>query len=121
MIRKSWTNAARTRRWTLQTTMDPTPADPVRRNYLPGVEPVFVSEDIGGYQLKKTILLLDNIHYGPSPVDTTSVTSTCSSPRGLRSANRDFITGHQRNIPIIPPLVMFHLIRFTRHDAVYAT
>src|SRR5205823_3675213 len=45
-------------------------------NYLPGVETAFYPEGIGGYRVKrKGILLLDNIHYGPSPVDTTDSTT----------------------------------------------
>ena len=45
-------------------------------NYLPGVEAAFYPPGIGGYRVKKKgVLLLDNIHYGPSPVDTTDNTS----------------------------------------------
>jgi hypothetical protein len=45
-------------------------------NYLPGVEATFYPNGIGGYRVKKKgILLLDNIHYGPSPIDTTDNTS----------------------------------------------
>jgi hypothetical protein len=45
-------------------------------NYLPGVETAFYPEGIGGYRVKKNgILLLDNIHYGPSPIDTSDNTS----------------------------------------------
>ncbi len=45
-------------------------------NYLPGVETAFYPNGIGGYKVKKKgILLLDNIHYGPSPIDTSDNTS----------------------------------------------
>ena len=45
-------------------------------NYLPGVEASFYPQNIGGYKMKKSgAILLDNIHYGPSPVDTTDETS----------------------------------------------
>src|SRR6185436_6934244 len=45
-------------------------------NYLPGVETAFYPEGIGGYHVKKNgVLLLDNIHYGPSPIDTSDNTS----------------------------------------------
>ena len=78
-------------------------------NYLPGVEPVLYPEDIGGYQLKKkTILLLDNIHYGPSPVDTSDLShfNLFFAPRPSKRPTRDFILGTSGISPIIPPLVI---------------
>ncbi len=45
-------------------------------NYLPGVEVAIYPKGIGGYRVRKHgALLLDNIHYGPSPVDTSDVTT----------------------------------------------
>lgn len=45
-------------------------------NYLPGVELTNYPDGIGGYCIKKkSVILLDNIHYGPSPIDTTDQTT----------------------------------------------
>jgi hypothetical protein len=78
-------------------------------NYLPGVEPVLYPEDIGGYRLKrKSVLLLDNIHYGPSPVDTSDLShfNFFFAPRAPRRPTRDFILGTSGISPIVPPLVI---------------
>jgi len=41
-------------------------------NYLPGVEPVKYPEGLGGMKIaEKGAFLLNTLHYGPSPVDTT--------------------------------------------------
>ncbi len=41
-------------------------------NYLPGVEPVRYPEGLGGMRIaKQGVFLLNTLHYGPSPVDTT--------------------------------------------------
>lgn len=43
-------------------------------NYLPGVQPAVYPEGIGGYKIsKKGAFLIQNMHYGPSPVDTTDL------------------------------------------------
>ncbi len=45
-------------------------------NYLPGVELTNYPDGIGGYRIKKnSIILLDNIHYGPSPIEATDQTT----------------------------------------------
>lgn len=41
-------------------------------NYLPGVIPQIYPQGIGGYRIKKKgAILMRDLHYGPSPVDTT--------------------------------------------------
>ena len=78
-------------------------------NYLPGVETSFYPEGIGGFRTrKKSILLLDNIHYGPSPVDTTDSTTfniffSASPP--LRPVS-EFILGTSGISKVEPPLVI---------------
>jgi len=78
-------------------------------NYLPGVETSFYPSGIGGYRVKqKALLLLDNIHYGPSPVDTTDSTTfniffSASPP--LRPTS-EFILGTSGISNVEPPLVI---------------
>ncbi len=78
-------------------------------NYLPGVETAFYPNGIGGYRVKKKgILLLDNIHYGPSPVDTTDNTSFnifFSATPPLRPTH-EFILGTSGISPVEPLLVI---------------
>jgi hypothetical protein len=78
-------------------------------NYLPGVETSFYPEGIGGFRTKKkAILLLDNIHYGPSPVDTTDST-TFNIFFGARPPVRtvsEFILGTSGISKVEPPLVI---------------
>ncbi|MCC7233474.1 MAG: cytochrome c, partial [Bacteroidia bacterium] len=78
-------------------------------NYLPGVEPAIYPEGIGGYSLKKKgVLLLDNIHYGPWPHDTTDQTSFnfFFSPVPPKRPTREFILGTSGITPVEPPLVI---------------
>jgi len=43
-------------------------------NYLPGVQPAVYPNGIGGYKIsKKGVFLIQNMHYGPSPIDTTDL------------------------------------------------
>ena len=78
-------------------------------NYLPGVETAFYPPGIGGFRVKKKgVLLLDNIHYGPSPVDTTDDTAfniffTNEPPK---RPVHEFILGTSGISPINPPLVI---------------
>ena len=78
-------------------------------NYLPGVEASFYPPGIGGYRVKrKGILLLDNIHYGPSPVDTTDSTTFnvfYSATPPLRPTT-EFILGTSGISEVVPPLVI---------------
>ncbi|HCK20966.1 MAG TPA: hypothetical protein DHW15_02025 [Bacteroidetes bacterium] len=44
---------------------------PLVCNYLPGVSPALYPEGIGGYQMGQTnAFFINDLHYGPSPVDT---------------------------------------------------
>ena len=78
-------------------------------NYLPGVEVTIYPEGIGGYKVKrKGVLLLDNIHYGPSPVDTSDSTTfniffSASAP--VRPT-AEFILGTSGISKVEPPLVI---------------
>ncbi|MCX6292335.1 MAG: hypothetical protein NT126_11310 [Bacteroidetes bacterium] len=78
-------------------------------NFLPGAETTFYPEGIGGYCVKKNgILLLDNIHYGPSPVDTTDHTSFnifFSAAPPLRPTG-EFILGTSGISKTEPPLII---------------
>lgn len=78
-------------------------------NYLPGVETVFYPNGIGGYKVKKKgYLLLDNIHYGPSPVDTTDSTTfnIFFSAKPPSRPLHEFILGTSGISRVDPPLVI---------------
>ena len=78
-------------------------------NFLPGVETAMYPNGIGGYKVKKSgILLLDNIHYGPSPVDTSDQTTfnVFFSPTPPKRPLREFIMGTSGISKIQPPLVI---------------
>ncbi|MEO8087167.1 MAG: cytochrome c [Bacteroidota bacterium] len=78
-------------------------------NYLPGVETSVYPAGIGGYRVKKNgVLLLDNIHYGPSPVDTTDSTTfnIFFSPTPPGRPTSEFILGTSGISKMEPPLVI---------------
>ncbi|HNP49033.1 MAG TPA: hypothetical protein PKL85_09355 [Bacteroidia bacterium] len=78
-------------------------------NFLPGVETALYPNGIGGYHVKKDgILLLDNIHYGPSPVDTSDNTTfnVFFSPTPPKRPLSEFILGTSGISEIQPPLVI---------------
>lgn len=78
-------------------------------NYLPGVETSFYPAGIGGYKVKrKNILLLDNIHYGPSPIDTSDSTTfnIFFSATAPTRPTAEFILGTSGISKIEPPLVI---------------
>jgi len=78
-------------------------------NYLPGVETSFYPEGIGGYRVKrKCVLLLDNIHYGPSPVDTIDSTTfnVFFSAVAPRRPTAEFILGTSGISTVEPTLVI---------------
>lgn len=78
-------------------------------NYLPGVETAMYPDGIGGFRAKKnSALLLDNIHYGPSPVDTSDETqfNIFFSPKPPARPTTEFILGTSGISPIEPPLVI---------------
>jgi len=78
-------------------------------NYLPGVEAAMYPNGIGGYKVKKNgAILLDNIHYGPSPVDTTDETqfNIYFSPTAPLRPTSEFILGTSGISPVTPPLII---------------
>src|SRR4030095_6385202 len=78
-------------------------------NYLPGVETSFYPEGIGGFRAKKRCaLLLDNIHYGPSAIDTNDQTSLniLCSPVPPQRPVKEFILGTSGISPVEPTLVI---------------
>ncbi len=78
-------------------------------NYLPGVETSFYPKGIGGYRIKKAgAILLDNIHYGPSPVDTTDLTSfnIFFSPHPPVRPVKEFILGTSGISKVEPTLII---------------
>ena len=78
-------------------------------NYLPGVETSFYPDGIGGFKMSKSgALLLDNIHYGPSPVDTSDNTSfnIFFSPHAPIRPVKEFILGTSGISKVEPPLVV---------------
>lgn len=47
------------------------PLTPLVCSYLPGVEPTVYPNNIGGWRVKKKgVILINDLHYGPSPKDT---------------------------------------------------
>ncbi len=78
-------------------------------NFLPGVEPALYPNGIGGYRLKKnSVLLLDNIHYGPTPIDTTDQTAfnIYFMPKAPVRPTKEMILGTSGITPIEPPLII---------------
>lgn len=78
-------------------------------NFLPGLEAAAYPQGIGGYRVrKKGFLLLDNIHYGPTPVDTVDYSSfnVFFSPVPPQRPVREFILGTSGISPVEPPLVI---------------
>jgi hypothetical protein len=78
-------------------------------NYLPGVEATLYPEGIGGLRIrKKGVLLLDNIHYGPSPVDTSDSTTfnIFFSAQAPMRPTGEFILGTSGISKVTPPLVI---------------
>jgi hypothetical protein len=78
-------------------------------NYLPGVEASIYPEGIGGYKVKKNIaLLLDNIHYGPSAIDTSDQTSfnIYFDKMPPVRPTKELILGTSGISPVNPPLII---------------
>jgi hypothetical protein len=78
-------------------------------NYLPGVEASFYPDGIGGFKVKKQgAVLLDNIHYGPSPIDTSDQTvfNIFFMPEPPKRPAKEFILGTSGISKIVPPLVI---------------
>jgi hypothetical protein len=78
-------------------------------NYLPGVISSMYPEGIGGYRVKKQgVLLLDNMHYGPSAKDTFDCTTFnfFFSDKPPARPVREMILGTSGVAPVVPPLVI---------------
>lgn len=78
-------------------------------NYLPGVISSIYPTGIGGYRVKKQgVVLLDNIHYGPSPIDTFDCTTInfFFSPVAPSRPVKEMILGTSGIAPVNPPLVI---------------
>jgi hypothetical protein len=76
-------------------------------NYLPGVTPPIYPEGIGGYYMtKEGALFLKDMHYGPSRVDTSDVTTFnvffAKSPPKRRT--QEFQMGTYGVSPVVPEL-----------------
>ncbi len=78
-------------------------------NYLPGVQAQLYPEGIGGFTMnKKSILIADDIHYGPIPQDKwdhSRVNIFFSKTPPKRPIN-EVMLGTNGASPIIPPLVI---------------
>lgn len=78
-------------------------------NYLPGVTPPIYPPGIGGYKLsQKGAIFLKDIHYGPSRVDTTDLTSfnVFFSDVPPQRPTLEFQMGTYGVSPIVPALVI---------------
>lgn len=78
-------------------------------NYLPGVSPALYPEGIGGYYMaKKGILLMKNMHYGPTPIDEYDLSSfnIFFAKEPPKRPLREMILGTLGISEIIPPLVI---------------
>ena len=78
-------------------------------NYLPGVQAVEYPEGIGGFKLPKTgMFYLNDIHYGPSPIDTfdQSYLNIYYADKAPKRPLREFQLGTSGVSPVIPPLVI---------------
>lgn len=78
-------------------------------NYLPGVQAVKYPNGIGGFKLPKTgMFYLNDIHYGPSPIDTfdQSYLNIYYADKAPERPLREFQLGTSGVSPVIPPLVI---------------
>lgn len=78
-------------------------------NYLPGVQAVEYPEGIGGFKLPKTgMFYLNDIHYGPSPIDTfdLSYLNIYYADKAPERPLREFQLGTSGVSPVVPPLVI---------------
>jgi len=78
-------------------------------DYLPGVTSALYPEGIGGYRmLKQGALYINNMHYGPSPVDDSdqSYFNIFFDTKPPQRPVREFQMGTLGISPVIPPLVV---------------
>lgn len=78
-------------------------------NYLPGVQAVKYPQGIGGFNLpKRGMFYLNDIHYGPSPIDTfdLSYLNIYYADKAPERPLREFQLGTSGVSPVVPPLVI---------------
>lgn len=78
-------------------------------NYLPGVSPADYPEGIGGYYMaKKGVLLMKNMHYGPTPIDEydQSYFNIFLAKEPPKRPLREMILGTLGVSEVVPPLVV---------------
>ncbi len=78
-------------------------------NYLPGVLPTMYPDGIGGFSLnRKNAILLKDIHYGPSPIDTTdqSYFNIFFAKEAPKRPTLEMQLGTLGISEIIPPLII---------------
>ena len=66
-------------------------------------------QGIGGFKAKKNgAILLDNIHYGPSPIDTSDETefNIFFAPKAPARPTTEFILGTSGISPVVPTLII---------------
>jgi hypothetical protein len=78
-------------------------------NYLPGVLPTMYPEGIGGFTLsRKNAIFLKDIHYGPSPIDTSdqSYFNIYYAKRAPKRPTLEMQLGTLGISEIVPPLII---------------
>jgi hypothetical protein len=83
---------------------------PLVCNYLPGVQPSLYPDGIGGYRMKaKGAILLNDLHYGPSPLDTfdQSQFNVFFAPGPPKRPTMEIQLGTLGISDIVPPLVIY--------------
>jgi len=78
-------------------------------NYLPGVLPTMYPNGIGGFVLnRKNVIFLKDIHYGPSPVDTSdeSYFNIFYAKEAPKRPTLEMQLGTLGISPVVPPLVV---------------
>ncbi len=78
-------------------------------NYLPGVLPTMYPDGIGGFSLsRKNAIFLKDIHYGPSPVDTSdqSYFNIFYAKEAPKRPTLEMQLGTLGLSPVVPPLVI---------------
>ncbi|MDX2284481.1 MAG: hypothetical protein NW241_09975 [Bacteroidia bacterium] len=82
---------------------------PLICNYLPGVTPMLYPEGIGGFRIRRQgALLLNDLHYGPSPLDTSDQShfNLYFAAGPPRRPTREIQLGTLGISAIVPPLVI---------------
>lgn len=83
---------------------------PLVCNYLPGVSPAIYPKGIGGYRLTtQNAFFINDIHYGPSPIDTVddgSYFNIFLTDVPPQRPTYELLMGSLGETPIVPPLVI---------------